>query len=192
MMYLLHFTVNGVIMGDVSINNIILYYICNLKFLIMIQRIQSVYLFLAAITLIVLYFLPVATYFSELSYSKLYITHLASLTPGVDPVIKNSTIMPLAIFNGIIIAITFMSVFLYKKRILQSRMVKLCIFMSVILVALIFFVYSPLVAKHTGSEADFSDGYGVYFILISLVMLVLANRSIMKDERLVRSADRLR
>lgn len=158
----------------------------------MIQRIQSVYLFVAAMALIVLYFLPIATYFSELSYSKLYITHLASLTPGVDPVVKNSTIMPLAIFTGLIIAITFLSIFLYRKRVLQSRMVKLCILMSVILVGLIFFVYSPLVAKHTASEADYSDGYGVYFILIALVMLVLANRGIMKDERLVRSADRLR
>lgn len=158
----------------------------------MIQRIQSVYLLLAAIALIVLYFLPVATYFSEFSYSKLYISHLAVLTPGVDPVIKDSTIMPLAIFNGLIIAIVFMSIFMYKKRILQSRMVKLCIFMSVILVALIFFVYSPLVAKHIGSDADFSEGYGVYFILVALVMLVLANRGIIKDERLVRSADRLR
>jgi hypothetical protein len=101
-------------------------------------------------------------------------------------------LMPLGIFNGIIILVAFLAIFMYKKRILQSKMVKLCILMTVILISLIFFVYSPMVSRLTGAEANYSDGYGLYLILIAFLMLVLANRGIMKDEKLVRSADRLR
>lgn len=158
----------------------------------MIQRVQSVYLAIASIALIVLFFLPVASYLSDFSYNKLYITHLVSLTPGVDPVMSGMQLMPLGIFNGIIILVTFLSIFVNKKRILQSKMVKLCILMSVILISLIFFVYSPMVSRLTGTEANYSDGYGLYLILVAFLMLVLANRGIMKDEKLVRSADRLR
>ncbi len=158
----------------------------------MIQRVQSVYLAIASIALIVLFFLPVASYLSDFSYNKLYITHLVSLTPGVDPVMSGMQLMPLGIFNGIIILVTLLSIFVYKKRILQSKMVKLSILMTVILISLIFFVYSPMVSRLTGAEANYSDGYGLYLILIAFLMLVLANRGIMKDEKLVRSADRLR
>lgn len=158
----------------------------------MIQRIQSVYLFIAVLALVVLYFFPVASYLSDLSYNKFYITHLQTLTPGVDSPISNSLILPLGIFNGIIAIVTVMSIFLYKKRIFQSRMVKLAILMSVILIALIFFVYSPLIGKATGAEANYADSFGIYISLIAIVMLVLANRGIMHDEKLVKSANRLR
>lgn len=162
------------------------------KRLNMIQRIQSVYLAIAGIALIVLYFLPVASFLSELSYLEFYITHLDSLTPGVVPLIKNTLILPLGVFNGFIILATFMSIFFYQKRTMQLKIVRLSILMNLILISLIFFVYSPLIGRSIGTEADYSNGYGMYMTLISLIMLVLANRGIIKDEKLVRSADRLR
>ncbi|HLN53071.1 MAG TPA: DUF4293 domain-containing protein [Lentimicrobium sp.] len=158
----------------------------------MIQRIQSVYLFLAVMALVVLYFFPVASFLSEISYYKFYITNLKPLTPGAEAPVSNSLIMPLGIFNGIIAAIALMSIFLYKKRIFQSRMVKLAILMTIILIALVFFVYTPLISKATGAEAKYDDSFGIYISLIAIVMLVLANRGIMHDEKLVRSANRLR
>ncbi len=158
----------------------------------MIQRIQSVYLFIAFLALTVFYFFPIASFLSDLSYYKFYITHLQALTPGVDSPISNTLILPLAVFNGIIALVAFMSIFLYKKRIFQSRMVKLAILMNVILIALIFFVYSPLISRATGAEANYADSFGIYISLISIVMLVLANRGIMHDEKLIKSANRLR
>lgn len=159
----------------------------------MIQRIQSVYLAVASIALIILFFFPLASFWNpDFAYGKFYITHLANLTPGVELPVKNSTIMPIGAFNGIIAAILLLSIFLYKRRLFQSRMVKLSILMTIILLILVFFVYSPLLSKAIGAEADYSESFGLYLILISLVMQVLANRGIMNDERLVRSADRLR
>ncbi|HLO92650.1 MAG TPA: DUF4293 domain-containing protein [Lentimicrobium sp.] len=158
----------------------------------MLQRIQSVYLAIASLALITVYFFPLASFLSDISYAQFFITHIVSLTPGAEIPVKNSTIMPLGVFNGIIAAILLLTIFLYKRRLYQSRMVKLCILMTIILVALVFFVYSPLLTRALATEADYTDNFGLYLILISLVMQILANRGIMKDERLVRSADRLR
>lgn len=158
----------------------------------MIQRIQTVYLAAGALALIILFFFPLASFLSDISYTKFYITHLQTLTPGAEAAINNNLILPLAVFNGIIALVALMSIFLYKRRLFQSRMVKLCILMSIVLVGLIFFVYSPLVAKALSTEANYRDSFGLYLILIAIVMFVLANRGIMNDEKLVRSADRLR
>ncbi len=158
----------------------------------MLQRIQSVYLFIAGILLIGVYFFPLASFLTETAYLKLYITQLRSYTPGLDSPFSNSFILPLAVFNGIIAAISFGSIFVYKKRMLQSRMVKLSILMSALILALVFFLYSPQITKATGAEADYASGYGLYLILLAIIALILANRGIIKDEKLVRSADRLR
>lgn len=158
----------------------------------MIQRIQSVYLAIASIALIVVYFFPLASFLSDVTYAHFYISHLESLTPGAEIPVKNSVILPVAVFNGIIAAILLLSIFLFNKRLFQSRMVKLCILMTIIMLALVFFVYSPLVSKALSTDPNYADSFGLYLILISLVMQVLANRGIMKDEKLIRSADRLR
>lgn len=158
----------------------------------MIQRIQSVYLALGAIALIVLFFFPLASFLSDVAYTKFFITHLQVLTPGVEPAVSNTLILPLAVFNGIIAVVAFLSIFLFKRRLFQSRMVKLCILMSIILIALIFFVYSPLISRALSVEANYRESFGLYLVLIAIVMFVLANRGILKDEKLVRSADRLR
>ena len=64
--------------------------------------------------------------------------------------------------------------------------------MNVMLIGLIFFVFSPLIGRTLNATVDYSADAGIYFPLVALLMLILANRSIMKDEKLVRSADRLR
>jgi len=44
----------------------------------------------------------------------------------------------------------------------------------------------------TMTDADYIREPGIYLPIVSVVFLVLANRFIMKDEKLIRSADRLR
>ena len=84
------------------------------------------------------------------------------------------------------------SIFLYKDRITQMKIVRIAILLQIILIALIFFVYAKIIETNLAASPDYLDETGIYFTLISLVFLILANRSIMKDEKLVRSADRLR
>ena len=158
----------------------------------MIQRIQTVYLTVAIAALIAIYFFPLASFFSDFSYYKFYIYKLTSAGPESVSAIRPGIVMPLGIFNGLIAVVALIAIFLYKNRKMQLRIVKLGILMNVILVGLIFFVYAPLIGKSASAVADYSKDAGIYFTLISLVMLILANRGINRDEKLIRSADRLR
>lgn len=158
----------------------------------MIQRIQTIYLFVAFAALIAIYFFPLADFTSEFVYYKLYLTNVKNLGAENTIDFNERIVLPVAIFNGLLALTAAISIFLYKNRRYQSKIVKLGILMNVILVALIFFVFVPLVSRSLNATADYSQYIGIYFTLISLLMLILANRSIIKDEKLVRAADRLR
>lgn len=158
----------------------------------MIQRVQSLYLLGAVAALIAIYFFPLASFFSEFSYYKFYLLKLYTPVPDATSDINELLVLPLGIFNGMIVITSIIAIFLYKNRRHQSKIVKLGILMNVILVALIFFVFSPLVGRTLNAAADYSRDGGIYFTLVSLLMLILANRSIIKDEKMVRAADRLR
>ena len=161
----------------------------------MLQRIQSVYLALAVAALIVFFFLPLASFTSDFVYYKFYVSHLQEISDqsGNDAaMVNNGIVMSLGVFNGIIILVSIIAIFLFKNRRFQSRMVKLGILMNVMLIGLIFFVFSPLIGRTLNAAVDYSLDAGIYLPLVSLLMLILANRSIVKDEKLVRSADRLR
>ncbi|HAH58587.1 MAG TPA: hypothetical protein DCL86_10605 [Bacteroidales bacterium] len=166
-------------------------YLCK-KSLFMIQRKQTLFLILAAIALLALYFFPVASFWSEQAYYKFFIYKLELQGPLEADIFRKNLVMPLGIFNGIIILVIFISIFLFKKRRQQMRLVKLSILMNVILVGLIFFVYASLIGKTLNTSADYSGDVGIYLPLICLIMLILANRGILNDEKLVRSVDRLR
>jgi hypothetical protein len=100
-------------------------------------------------------------------------------------------LLPLQLLNGIAILMAVFSIFLFKNRKMQMRMARLGIVIVLVVVALIFFYFGNTLAKTTSTIPDFNHA-GTYLILVSLVMFVLANRSIQKDDKLVRAADRLR
>ncbi|MBW6492178.1 MAG: DUF4293 domain-containing protein [Lentimicrobium sp.] len=158
----------------------------------MIQRVQSLYLFVAAAALVAIYFFPLASFFSDLAYYKFYMLKLSTPVPDAAGSINENLVLPLGIFNGLLAVVVFIAIFLFKNRRFQSKIVKLGILMNVILVGLIFFVFAPLIGRSLNAVADYSKDSGIYFTLVSLVMLILANRSIQKDEKMVRAADRLR
>jgi hypothetical protein len=68
----------------------------------------------------------------------------------------------------------------------------LAILLDIVLIALVFFVYASIIERNLLASPDYLDEAGIYFPLISLIFLILASRFIMKDEKLVRSVDRLR
>jgi len=134
----------------------------------MIQRIQSIYLILVAI----------------IAGGIPYILGLWNTTN-----VTIFTINTLYIVAGFIISamMSLVSIFMFKNRKSQFIINRLNIILNFIL--LIVFVYSSLT---TSGEMEVSKkGVGVLPI-ISIVLLVLANKAIKKDEDLVKSVDRLR
>jgi hypothetical protein len=164
----------------------------------MIQRIQTLFLGLAAIALIAMAFYPVTniTEFTtvqsgtlETDYYSLTVTGISDPSPESAPQMNSLTFIPMAILVAMMLVLIVYSIFRYKQRLHQLKLVKISIFLNIILVAGVFLNYPKL---FIGSQVRMEIGPGAYFPLISLVLLVVANRYILKDEKLVRSADRLR
>lgn len=134
----------------------------------MIQRIQSLFLLLSGITMSAgMYLAPLYAVNGEsvfLAESGLYLG-MAGLTAGI----------------------TLANIFLYKNRKLQVVLNRLSIILSFILFGLILtdYIGQP-------GDAGVSIGLGLVLPLVNVILLVLANRGIQKDELLIRSADRLR
>ena len=156
----------------------------------MIQRIQTLFLLLAVIMGIMMFFFPVASFVSDLNYFKLYMYDLKNMVPNSEITFGFTTILPLLLVNVAIIVLSGYSIFLYKKRITQVKIVRFCMLLTIFMIVGIFFLYPNLIENQVEVTTEF--GFSAYIPLVSLLFLYLANRYIIKDERLVRSIDRLR
>ena len=100
--------------------------------------------------------------------------------------------LPLLLLAIGIALLTVVAIFNFKNRPYQVKLTNFGVIGSVVLILAIFFLYVPMIEKKIGIVPDYSKAYGIYIPLIVLVLIVMANRAIKRDERLVRSADRLR
>lgn len=158
----------------------------------MIQRIQSVFLLLAFISAILLFFFPLAGIYGQAATYKFYIYGMVNKVPDDQSIFTFMTTFPLLLLNILVAAFSIGCIFLYKNRLTQMKMVRLAILLEIVFIALVFFVYAGIIEKNLATSPNYLDEAGIYFPLITLIFLIIANRFILKDERLVRSADRLR
>jgi hypothetical protein len=137
----------------------------------MIQRIQTIYLFLAFIVVGVLpYIFPLWVLENEKKYFFM----------------QNQLFV---ILLGLSTAITVYTIISFKKRQTQFVLNRLNIILNLILLGL--FVYHSL--NLSGETTAVSEkGIGMFLPILAIVLLVLANKAIKKDEDLVKSVDRLR
>ncbi|MCV9926075.1 DUF4293 domain-containing protein [Flavobacterium sp. LS1R49] len=137
----------------------------------MIQRIQTIYLILTfAVTGILMFFIPLWTTADNKPYyfmqNQFYV-----------------------ILLGLSTMLSIVSIISYKKRQNQFVMGRLNIILNLILLGL--FVYHSL--NLSGETPAVSEkGIGMFLPIVAIVLLVLANKAIKKDEDLVKSVDRLR
>ena len=92
------------------------------------------------------------------------------------------------IIFGLGSAMIVWSIITFKKRQQQFVMNRVVIILNLILLGL--FVYRLL--SVSGETRVSEKGIGMFLPIVTIVMLVLANKAIKKDEDLVKSVDRLR
>ncbi len=157
----------------------------------MIQRIQTLYLFLAALAAgVLVFFFPLAGYYGDMAIVELWITGLKNLAPVESPVHLHPVIAYLGVFMALVVAIQSVIILLqYKNRMRQLKLLRIAWLANILLVVFLFFVCN-LVSRGAGVSPVYKTG--IFFPIISLVFLVLAQRAIQSDERKVRAADRLR
>lgn len=107
---------------------------------------------------------------------------------GLYNIMDNPALIGLFSAGGLL---TFISIFLFNNRPLQMRMTIFAFTFNLIGIVLgvIFFMQN---SAAIGEETPVNDGSGLYAIGAALILLLVAYRFINKDEKLVRSMDRLR
>lgn len=141
----------------------------------MIQRIQSVWLFLAALVMASIFYLP--TY----SFSG---TSAASLTIGND--------FLAIILASISIILSLVAIFRFKNRKGQTGLTWINILVCVALQAWLFVRINNETSKPEMAAITGHYWIGLFVPLVTLLLLFLARGGIRKDEKLVKSLDRLR
>lgn len=155
----------------------------------MIQRIQTVYLFLVVVFTLLFLFLPIGALDIAGTIHQIKTWGIFP-QPETDSLDYNGLLGTVSLISAIVVIL--LSVFTtlqYKNRQKQIKLGKLNILLNVLLVVAVFFYLDSIRA---GFEQVFSFGIGVLFPLLSMILILMANRAIKKDEDLVRSADRLR
>lgn len=150
----------------------------------MIQRIQTLYLLAVVALGLSLIWLPVVQLVTPEEAETLQVWELGAL--GGAPL---QGLWGLLLTTALIPLLAFIDIFLYKKRILQARLniflVMLCIgYYGVLALYIWLATLSMNVEWHILPYASFP--------LICLVLTLMATRRILKDEALVRAADRIR
>ena len=136
----------------------------------MLQRIQTIYLLIAA----------------GVSAGLIFVSHLWITDEGISVFAKDN-ILYLGLFLGSAV-LSLITIFMYKNRKSQFVLGRLNIILNFILLG--FFVYLSL--NVSGETAVSEKGIGMFLPIVSIVLLALANKAIKKDEDLVKSVDRLR
>ncbi len=149
----------------------------------MIQRIQSIYLALAGASCLALFGLPFATTDEPIYESALF-------TDSVYNVNDNIGLVLLFAGAGLI---ALVSIFLFKNRSLQINLSRIAIVATIIgfVLGIVLFLTDDITKNGETLPAP-DDGLGVFLPILATILLILALRNIRKDEKIVRSADRLR
>lgn len=150
----------------------------------MIQRIQTLYLLAVVALGITLCFMPVVQLVTPENAAELQIWELSAL--GGAPL---QGLWGLLVTTALIPLLALIDIFLYKKRMLQARLniftILLCLGYYGVLALYIYL-------------AQLSMGVDWHILpwacipLVCMVLTLMATRRILKDEALVRAADRIR
>ena len=144
----------------------------------MIQRIQSIYLLLAA----------------SFSGGLIFVFAIWTLTANktmfaLDLLKEESALInsvPVLFLGSAIISV--IAIFLFKNRQTQFVVNRINILINLFLLGMLIYLSLNLPGEASVSE----KGIGMFIPILVILLLFLANKAIKKDEDLVKSADRLR
>lgn len=157
----------------------------------MIQRIQSIWLLLAAIIILGLFLFPYLNYTDLVGLGKKLLVTGSYAAVNNESVKQESYILQ-SIAAAVLGFIPILTIFLYKNRKRQLTL----IFIEIVLICLFgiwLFVSSKdtlsLISQPFGAQ---NIGVGFFLLPIAVVFLAMAIGGIRQDEKLIKSADRLR
>ena len=146
----------------------------------MIQRIQSIFLFLAGGASLGLFGLPFATTPKAIESSMIF----------GDALYNVNDQMGLSVLFGLAGVLAIIAIFLFRNRGLQSKVSLSALILNI--GGLVFAIYYLTQNLTEAGKAAIEFAFGGVFPLLSILFCFLAYRFIRKDDKLVKSMDRLR
>ncbi|MGB0167017.1 MAG: DUF4293 domain-containing protein [Luteibaculum sp.] len=157
----------------------------------MLQRIQTVYLILAVIAQFLFNVLSIAS-FTKNDFSWELSAYAFKGSQEIDVPLYFISFGGVAI-NILALATAYL-IFLFKKRRLQLKLAHVIYFLLLVLTVAMYFNLNSIreILSAQYGELEVSYNLSSYLPVIAIAFILLAIRSIKKDEELVRSLDRIR
>lgn len=157
----------------------------------MIQRIQTVYLFVAFVVTIVLLFIPIGYIYTPDS-AYVFTCFNVKLIPPMEGVLMNTLYIALILIVSA--CMSLYAIFKFKDRMKQSRIVSFNMLVFLIAIVMMIWIFPDYIFKRNAVLANSTFLFNKWIMIFVLppVAMFLANRAIRNDEKKVRAADRLR
>lgn len=175
----------------------------------MIQRIQTLWLAFIVLITVATFFFPIVDFtfeFKSMQTTQYYGLLPQASTPESEQFLQLTPDRSLVFMQIGVALIALVSIFLYKNRQLQVRFVAGGLLFLTVYIAFLLFVRIDGIEGFNlfgeGLKQKITRAYSVpvvsynkisiCFPILQVLLFILAQRAIRKDERIVRSSDRLR
>jgi uncharacterized membrane protein len=155
----------------------------------MLQRIQSVYLLLTSLVIFALFLFPlVHNVYVEGVASTIKVTGIYQDVNGQQS--HTQSFIALIAATGIVAILPLILIFLYKNR---KQQMALCYGYIFVIFGYSFWIAQTVKSATGGADLTTNNfGIGALLSSVSIVLVIFAAKAIQRDEKLVKSADRLR
>jgi hypothetical protein len=155
----------------------------------MLQRIQTIYLLFAGLIIAALFVFPLVhgVYVNGKAIT-IMVTGIYQDVNGQSTHTEFFT--ALTIGTALVALLPITTVFMYKNR---RKQINLCYGLMLVNIAYSYWVSQTVKAAIGDAYLNMSNyGIGIILLSLSIVLIIMGQKAIQKDEKLVKSADRLR
>lgn len=157
----------------------------------MIQRIQTVWLFLASLTILLLFLFPYLQYFDN--FGTAMAIKITGIYQGItDGIIQTESFILQTIATVLVALLPLVIIFFYADRKKQLQLSYLNLFLIILMGIWLYFTAAEATTTVNKTLRLENIGIGALLIPIAGVFILLAIKGIRKDEKLIKSVDRLR
>lgn len=154
----------------------------------MIQRIQSVYLILTTI-LAGLFLTGIFFEFVSGEGSRFIVSISGIYENSTESLLMTGKIIPVLLIAVIIPMVSLITLFLFRNRKLQMRAILILIILVILLIGTSAYYVLPFIRPGNGKLIPV---FRMFIPVINLFLGIMAYFAVRKDEKMVRSYDRLR
>lgn len=157
----------------------------------MIQRIQTIWLFLAAVVILGLFIFPYLNYTDLVGLGKKLLVTGEYAAVNNESVKQGSSWM-LTIATVILALVPLLTIFQFRNRKFQLKLIYLEIVLIILFAGWLYYSANSTLSLISQSFNAQNIGVGFFLLPIAIIFLAMAIGGIRKDEKLIKSADRLR